>query len=429
MSINLNGEKNCNPSLKFNKLLRFASFLKKIFGFYPEIAISSLSAVFVILGSVHLGYGSSGVLPHGLNNNGPLNKSAAVSDARISDSANKDKGGADFWDYEIKSGDTIWSIAEKYNAAINAILEINGLTAESIIKPGQKLKLPLLDFKTRAVISDDNSIKNQENNLEDENRNENKPFDYEVEIGDTISNIAERYNLKINTILWANNLTTKSIIVPGQKLILLPVDGVLHKIKKGETIGQIALLYKADPQKTLDYNGIDDATKIYPGDMIIIPDGEPLPPPPPKLQISKPAKPPENIGDNQPPAESPALNPMDKLLWPTPATRITQGYWAKHRGIDIAGGTPPIFASHDGTVEFAGRSGDWGNTVLLRMEDGMVTRYSHASEIYVAVGQAVKTGDTIAKIGSTGRSTGNHLDFRVYISGVAVNPLKLLEKK
>lgn len=443
MIINPNSEESYNLTQKNSKPVKIRDFSENYFRFSPKlIIISMVLTLFGLLGNWHIGYGNDGFIFHRINSDDSLEQSAKILDGYTNNSENSEKEKKEPLDYEVKRGDTLWDIAGKYNIGINAILQANDLTAKSVIKPGQKLKLPFndkipadsnlsqRDFQIRAVLNNEDSAGSQANSLEDNDPNERKPFDYEIESGDTISNIAERYNLKINTILWANDLTAKSVIKPGQKLVLLPVDGVLHKIKKGEIIGEIALLHKADVQKTIDYNNISDTTKIYPGDLIIIPDGQPLPPPPPKPRISKVSGPSENTGNNPQDADKPALNSADKLLWPTSTKRITQGYRAKHRGIDIAnGGTPPIFASHDGIVEFADRSGNWGNTVLLRRSDGLLTRYSHASEIYVTVGQPVNKGDTIAKIGTTGRSTGNHLDFRVYINGVAANPLKLLQEK
>ncbi|MDF1498453.1 MAG: LysM peptidoglycan-binding domain-containing M23 family metallopeptidase [Patescibacteria group bacterium] len=344
--------------------------------------------------------------------------------------------------HEVKSGDTIWGITEEHNIKKEAVLEVNNLTDKSILKIGQEIILPSkgeliadlnsekIDFKSQAALLDDNFFKDEKNNLEDNDRSENKPFNYEVVSGDTVSGIAEKYNLKINTILWANNLTVKSIIKPGQIIILLPTDGVLHEIIKGETIGQIALMHKAEVQETIDYNDIGDSAKIYPGDQIIIPGGEPLLPSKPKIaSIPKPSV---GVVDNQLLQKvSSVQNINGKLLWPTSARTITQGYGPNHRGIDIAnGGTPPIFASHNGTVEFVGNQGDWGNTILLRRDDGLVTRYSHASEMYVIKDQKVNAGNTIGRVGNTGRvrgRTGLHLDFRVYKKGVVVNPFNYLK--
>lgn len=268
-------------------------------------------------------------------------------------------------------------------------------------------------------------------NLADQDQADKKPFEYEVQSGDTLSSIAKQYDLKLNTLLWANGLNTKSIIRPGQTLTLLPVDGVLYTVKKGDTIGKVASLYNSDSQKIIDYNDITDATKIHAGDAIIIPDGQPLPAPPPIARQPNKPKVKNDLIQNNPDEENPpAVLPPDvsgKLLWPTTTRNITQKYSAKHRGIDISNGLrPPIFAAENGTVEFAGKSGDWGNTILIRGDDGLVTRYSHASEIDVSGGDYVPVGKQIGVVGNTGRvrgATGLHLDFRVYKNGVAVNPL------
>ncbi len=272
-------------------------------------------------------------------------------------------------------------------------------------------------------------------NLTDQDQADKKPFEYEVQGGDTLSSIAQKYDLKLNTILWANNLTAKSIIRPREKLTLLPVDGVLYTIKKNDTIGKIASVYNADTQMVMDYNDITDATKIHAGDAIIIPDGQPLVQAAPKPNST--AKPPKNNNtaqndeSNNPPVVAPPPVASGNLVWPTTTRNLTQRYSAKHRGIDISNGsTPPIFAANTGTVEFAGFNGDWGRTILIRGDDGLVTRYSHASEIDVSVGDYVNAGNQIGVVGNTGHVrgiTGLHLDFRVYKNGVAINPLSLLQ--
>jgi murein DD-endopeptidase MepM/ murein hydrolase activator NlpD len=251
--------------------------------------------------------------------------------------------------------------------------------------------------------------------LEDQEQGEHKPFEYEVEGGDTLLGIAQKYNLKLETILWANNLTEKSVIKPGQILTLIPVDGVLHTVQKGNTISEIASVYKADTQKIIDYNGLSDVTNIHAGDVVIVPDGKPLPTSPAPKGNGKIAK------------GTPWMQvAAGSLLWPTTHRNVSQGYSAAHRGLDIAnGGKPIIIAAQSGKVEFAGSDGPWGNTIVIRGNDGLVTRYSHNSENYVKTGDDVTAGETIGKVGNTGNvrgKTGLHVDFRVYKNGVAINP-------
>lgn len=95
-----------------------------------------------------------------------------------------------------------------------------------------------------------------------------------------------------------------------------------------------------------------------------------------------------------------------------------------HKAVDIAVGQgTEILAGHDGTVISAGDNGGYGLVVVLEGEDGLVTKYAHCSQLLVSSGQAVKMGDIIAKVGSTGDSTGPHLHFEVIKNGQYLNPL------
>ena len=123
------------------------------------------------------------------------------------------------------------------------------------------------------------------------------------------------------------------------------------------------------------------------------------------------------------------------LLWPLPGiTNITSPFGnrrdpfhggnAFHSGVDV--GAPMgtnILAANDGRVIFAGWQGGYGNTVIIDHGNGMHTMYAHASSLMVRNGQYVNRGQVIARVGSTGRSTGNHLHFEVRINGSVTNPL------
>ena len=101
---------------------------------------------------------------------------------------------------------------------------------------------------------------------------------------------------------------------------------------------------------------------------------------------------------------------------------------AMHAGLDFKGpiGTP-ILAAADGKITFAGWQGGYGNCIEITHANGLVTRYAHMTGFTVALGQDVKRGVQIGRMGSTGRSTGSHLHFEVRINGSAINPLKFLE--
>ena len=130
------------------------------------------------------------------------------------------------------------------------------------------------------------------------------------------------------------------------------------------------------------------------------------------------------------------------LLSSTPAIRPTKGWLASgfgyrkspftglrefHKGLDIANriGTP-IIASADGIVSFVGTKGNLGKTIKINHGHGMATLYAHANKILKKQGDTVKRGDTIALMGNSGRSTGPHLHYEVFLNGIPINPAKYI---
>lgn len=123
-------------------------------------------------------------------------------------------------------------------------------------------------------------------------------------------------------------------------------------------------------------------------------------------------------------------------IWPTRGfVSSTFGYRVSpftsvkrmHEGLDIAAprGTD-VFAPADGVVTFSGVKGAYGNLLVLDHGYGLVTRYGHLSQILVQPGTRVKRGERVARVGNTGRSTGDHLHYEVRIDGVPVNPTRYI---
>ncbi len=127
------------------------------------------------------------------------------------------------------------------------------------------------------------------------------------------------------------------------------------------------------------------------------------------------------------------------FAWPAPSyTRISDDYGNRthpilgtqqfHNGIDMAApGGSPILAAYDGTVVAAAYSNSMGNYIMIDHGDSLYTIYMHASALYVSKGQEVSRGDKIAAVGTTGRSTGNHLHFSVRLNGNYVSPWSYLK--
>ena len=102
---------------------------------------------------------------------------------------------------------------------------------------------------------------------------------------------------------------------------------------------------------------------------------------------------------------------------------------AKHEGIDFSAaiGTP-IIASASGVVSRSGWDAQYGNVIEIKHAEGFKTRYAHASQLLVRVGQTVNRGEVIAKVGNTGRSTGPHLHYEIIKAGTHINPLNMFPK-
>ena len=108
--------------------------------------------------------------------------------------------------------------------------------------------------------------------------------------------------------------------------------------------------------------------------------------------------------------------------------RPTAGASSNHAGVDLATPTgTTIKASSGGKVTHAGWASGYGYLVTIKHPDGNETRYGHLSKVLVSVGQTVKQGQTIAKSGNTGISTGPHLHFEIRVNGTPVDPFKYIK--
>ncbi len=108
--------------------------------------------------------------------------------------------------------------------------------------------------------------------ISQESRNE--AIEYTVQEGDMPSTIAAKFGISLNTLLWANSLKETSVIKPGDELTILPVNGLVHRVKNGDTIGAIATKYKANTEKIIAFNDLPADGKISINEKLIIPDGQ-----------------------------------------------------------------------------------------------------------------------------------------------------------
>lgn len=222
---------------------------------------------------------------------------------------------------------------------------------------------------------------------------------YVVREGDTLSQIAEMFNVTVNTIKWGNDLSSNTLKV-GETLVILPISGVRHIVVKGDTLASVSKKYKGDENEILAYNNLQKGESLAVGSVLIIPDGEVVATPS-TFTGSRPSGLKEYIG---------------YYLRPVVGGKRTQGFHG-YNGIDLAApiGTP-ILAAADGEV-IVSRAGGWnggyGSYIVIKHGNGTQTLYSHNSKNNVSVGDTVKQGDVIGLIGTTGKVTGPHLHFEV----------------
>lgn len=238
---------------------------------------------------------------------------------------------------------------------------------------------------------------------------EREVVEYIVGPGDNLWSIAEKFSISLETILWANNLNKNSLIQIGQKLVILPVSGVIHHVQKGDTVGQIAQTYKAKMDDILAFNDLSGDGDIYAGDILIVPSGV-MPPPV---------------------VYAPKIVPLASSYFICPVSepcRITQGlHW--YNAIDFSHSKcgEPIFAAAAGEVlraQLTNSRSKWafggaGNNLTILHPNGVITFYGHLQTTFVNQGDYISQGQMIATMGGqpgtpgAGNSTGCHLHFGV----------------
>lgn len=222
---------------------------------------------------------------------------------------------------------------------------------------------------------------------------------YIVREGDNLSGIAKMFGVSVNTIRWANNLTTSTVIRPGQTFMILPIDSIRHTVVKGETLSGIVKKYGGDLEETLAFNGWAAGYKPEVETVVIIPNGE--------------GEPLINSGTIR---GSGGPSYAGYYIRPVNGGRISQGLHGLNAKDFSTYCEAPVVVSARGTVivsRSSGWNGGYGLYVVIAHPNGTQTLYSHMSSIVVSAGWNVVQGQIIGYVGSTGQSTGCHVHFEV----------------
>lgn len=244
---------------------------------------------------------------------------------------------------------------------------------------------------------------------------ERRALAYEVRRGDTLWDIARRLGLNPEAISAANRLGAGAVLRPGQILVLPFQAERTHRVAPGETLWSLARRYHVSVARLMAWNQIRDPAFLAVGKELIIPGGTGA------------------ASRSLEETHRAARGWDDGLAWPL-LGEITSFFGPRegefHHGLDIAGDPgDPVRAAQDGEVVFAGWLGVYGRTVMLDHGSGNKTLYGHLREVLVGVGDFVEKGEIIARVGSSGRTTGPHLHFELRQGDRAVNPLPYLSRQ
>lgn len=233
---------------------------------------------------------------------------------------------------------------------------------------------------------------------------------HDVQAGETLSEIASRYGLRLGTVINFNGITDVRSIPVGKKLSIPNADGLLYRVVRGDSLARIAKTYGVSSNALMDWNDLQSAV-IKPGDRLFVPGAS---------------------------MTEDSINAvLGKLfIYPTRG-ELTSGFGNRmspiyhqilfHNGIDLHNRTgTPVVAARSGRVVGLETHPVYGKTVLLSHSGGYQTMYAHLDTMLVRRGQTVAQGEQIGAMGSTGSTTGPHLHFSVFRNAEPIDPLKLL---
>lgn len=387
----------------------------------------------------------------------------------------------------VKNGDTLWSIAQKYNLSVDLILATNNIANSELISIGQEMKIP----SHKNAVAETNIISQPVIDKKNNNINNNinqpekaKPIVYTVKAGDNLWNISRKYGVSVEVIIEVNNLRDKDFLSLGQKLEISAIGGgvsnsnqkqeptiITYTVVKGDNLWSISQRYDVKMISIISVNNLKEISRLSIGQKLkllitnidiakaegysqeavaeeiiyYVKKGESL------WSISREYNVKlESIIAANSITDASKISAGQQLripnvpgvrlsiynfIWPVRG-RITSPYGVRvingrkefHAGIDIGGPTGTnIVAAESGRVSYAGYMRGFGNVIILSHDGGYSTVYAHNSFNLVKRSQYVNKGSVIAKVGRTGNATGSHLHFEIRLSGKPVNPSSYLK--
>ena len=337
----------------------------------------------------------------------------------------------------VGAGETLYNLSKRYGVPVVSIMDANGISDPTTVRLGQQLVIPTYVYSRTAKVSAPDNDPNVRassagRGMMGEVRAENAPLPSArpgavsqtvlarapaapasggvvVQSGDTLYAIARRSGVTVEALKAANGMTTDAIAI-GQTL---------------RVPGASAPQRRIDPVVTASLTSTTPSARVVEAPVAASVEPEAVVKAEPKAlpRVMKP----ETIVASADPVAAPQRSSAGKLRWPVKG-RVVSSFGGEKKGVDIA--VPPgspVRAAENGTVIYAGSSlKQFGNTVLIQHDDGLVTVYGHAQTLNVAKGQKVSRGDVIAASGMTGNAASPRVHFQVRKGSSPVDPSSYL---
>lgn len=319
----------------------------------------------------------------------------------------------------VQAGETLWSISQRHQLPLDLIARGNRLQTPDRLQIGDTLTIPVQPA-TKPPHSAPRAPSRQDRV-------------HVIQAGDTVWSIAQQHRTSVDVLVRLNRLTDASRLRIGDALAIPPARTApappsataplargedAHVVQPGDTLWSIAQRHGTPVQTLVRTNRLGDDTLLRPGQRILVTD------------IPRPSKAASASPGTASPTQRAAASLRSALAWPSRGVLTSRfGFRGKrhHHGIDIAAPVGmPISAAQDGTVQFAGWMGGYGLLAILDHGAGLTTWYGHASRLLVAVGEQVRKGQIVAKVGTTGEVTGPNVHFEVRRNNVPLDPLTFL---
>ena len=352
-------------------------------------------------------------------------------------------------EHVVRNGETLSDIAQAHgNITAQDILRANGLKDANRLSENQLLLIPNDSGKVEDTL-DEVRTRQMRVAATKEKLEPIRTKSYVVMPGDSLWSISNTQNIELDTLVGSNSSNTSARLKPGAILRIPNQEGIFYVLKKGESIEAVSKRYGVSMNKIRQVNVEKDIASLKTGDEVFLPGARPeglVEHKDVKVAEVKKAAPAKSTKTTKIAAkvEKPSGSEVavrkakGGFRWPVMGRINSPFGWRQHpvtkrrdfhTGIDIkAARNDPIKAAGSGKVAYSGWMGGYGKVLVVEHPNGQSTLYAHCSTLSVGKGASVSSGQVIARIGTTGRSTGPHLHFEVRNGNSPVNPIKYLSR-